>query len=238
MLFNSIGFALFLPIVLVLYWFDTKRNRQKQNGLLLVASYYFYSCWDYRFLFLLLFSTGLNYGIGLVMRTDETRKKQWFWLSIGLNVGLLCVFKYYNFFVLSFIDGLALLGVQVDAWTLHIGLPIGISFYTFHGLSYIIDVYGGRVAPVKNFIDYAVFTSFFPLLLAGPIERATHLLPQIQQKRTFDRAKIVDGLRQILWGLFKKMAVADSCAYHVNTIFDNAADYSGSTLAVAKTESE
>jgi D-alanyl-lipoteichoic acid acyltransferase DltB (MBOAT superfamily) len=148
-------------------------------------------------------------------------KKFWFWLSIIVNLGFLGVFKYYNFFSDTFASALKHAGVTPNFWTLNVILPVGISFYTFHGLSYVIDIYNGRVKPVKNFIDYAVFVCFFPLLVAGPIERATHLLPQIQKKREFDYSKAADGLKQILWGLFKKMVIADSCAEYANLIFYN-----------------
>ena len=202
--------------------------------LLLVASYYFYACWDYRFLFLLVFSTFLDYYTGLQIYKVENHqtKKRWFWLSVVINLGFLGVFKYYNFFAHSFADALELLGVKVNLWTLKIILPVGISFYTFHGLSYVIDIYKNRITPEKNFINYSVFVSFFPLLVAGPIERATHLLPQIKEKRTFDYAKAVDGLRQILWGLFKKIVIADSCSEFANIIFNNSDNYTGSTLLV------
>lgn len=154
------------------------------------------------------------------------------WLSIGINLGFLGVFKYYNFFAESFADGLSLLGFKANLGSLQIILPVGISFYTFHGLSYVIDIYKNRIKPERNFIDYSVFVSFFPLLVAGPIERATHLLPQILKKREFDYSKAVDGLRQILWGLFKKIVIADNCAEYANIIFNNSADYSGSTLVL------
>ncbi|WP_301926249.1 MBOAT family protein [Ferruginibacter sp.] len=140
------------------------------------------------------------------------------------------VFKYYNFFAASFVSGLTQLGFKANFGTLQVVLPVGISFYTFHGLSYIIDIYKNRIRPERGFINYSVFVSFFPLLVAGPIERATHLLPQILKKRTFDYAKAIDGLRQILWGLFKKIVIADNCAEYANTIFNNSAAYSGSTL--------
>ena len=234
MLFNSADFALFLPIVFLLYWFVTPRNLQKQNVLLLLSSYFFYSCWDYRFLFLLLFSTVLDYYTGIKMYESKTitRKKCWFWLSISINLGFLGIFKYYNFFATSFAETLAQLGLKIDVWTLQIILPVGISFYTFHGLSYVIDIYKSRIKPCKNFVEYALFVAFFPLLVAGPIERATHLLPQIQKSRQFDYLKAVDGLRQILWGLFKKIVIADNCAHYANLIFNHSADYSGSTLVV------
>ncbi|MBC7605724.1 MAG: MBOAT family protein [Burkholderiales bacterium] len=234
MLFNSLSFAIFLPIVFALYWFAANRNLKLQNILLLVSSYFFYACWDYRFLFLLIFSTLLDYFTGIKMHeaANEKMKKFWFWLSITINLGFLGVFKYYNFFVASFADGLSQFGIERQFSALQIILPVGISFYTFHGLSYVIDIYKGKINPERNFIDYSVFVSFFPLLVAGPIERATHLLPQIQRKREFDSAKAIDGLRQILWGLFKKLVIADNCAEYANYAFNNSDDLSGSTLIV------
>ena len=203
-----------------------------QNILLLVASYFFYACWDYRFLFLLIFSTLLDYTTAIKMCDAKNLavKKCWFWLSIVINLGFLGFFKYYNFFITSFAEALAHANIKTSFWTLQIILPVGISFYTFHGLSYIIDIYNDKIKPEKNFVDYSLFVSFFPLLVAGPIERATHLLPQLKQKRTFSNTNGVDGLRQILWGLFKKVVIADSCADYVNTIFHNPATQSGSTL--------
>ncbi|MDB5272142.1 MAG: acyltransferase [Chitinophagaceae bacterium] len=231
MLFNSLHFAVFLPIVFLLYWFVVNKQLKQQNILLLLASYFFYACWDYRFLFLLVFSTLLDYYTGLKMyeATTEKKKKVWFWLSISVNLGFLGVFKYYDFFSQSFAEALSRLGVDVHPWTLNIILPVGISFYTFHGLSYVIDIYKNRIKPVRDFVEYSVFVSFFPLLVAGPIERATHLLPQIQSKRTFDYVKAVDGLRQIVWGLFKKVVIADNCAEYANKIFNDSSAYSGST---------
>jgi alginate O-acetyltransferase complex protein AlgI len=234
MLFNSISFAIFLPIVFFLYWFATKGNLKLQNILLLVSSYFFYACWDWRFMFLLIFSTFLDYFTGIKIHEADNRSRKlfWLWLSIGLNLGFLGVFKYYNFFATSFAEGLALLGFESNPGSLQIILPVGISFYTFHGLSYVIDLYKDKIKPERNFIDYSVFVSFFPLLVAGPIERATHLLPQIRVKREFEYSKAVDGMRQILWGLFKKIVIADNCAEYANVIFNNSADYSGSTLVL------
>lgn len=234
MLFNSVNFALFLPIVFLLYWFAAKNNRKNQNILLLVSSYFFYASWDYRFLLLLISSTALDFytGIKIYEANDERKKKKWLLLSIVANLGILGVFKYYNFFSSSFADGLALMGMKVNFGTLEVILPVGISFYTFHGLSYVLDIYKNRIRPERNLIDYSVFVCFFPLLVAGPIERATHLLPQILKKREFNYSKTVDGLRQILWGLFKKIVIADNCAEYANTIFNNSADYSGSTLVL------
>ena len=230
MLFNSLSFALFLPLVFGLYWIFKKSKYQ--NILLLIASYYFYSCWDWRFLFLLIFSTSLDYVTALLMTSTSKvgNRKIWFWLSILLNLGFLGFFKYYNFFIDSFSELLNQFGFKVNITTLTIILPVGISFYTFHGLSYVIDVYKNRIKAERNFIDYSLFVSFFPLLVAGPIERATHLLPQIKKERNFDYLKAVDGLRQILWGLFKKVVIADGCAEYANLIFNNSVDYSGFSL--------
>ena len=232
MFFNSIDFAIFLPIVFILYWFVTKGNLRLQNILLLVSSYFFYACWDWRFMFLLIFSTLLDYYTGIKIHdaTNQRKKMFWLWLSVGVNLGFLGVFKYYNFFAASFADGLSLLGFKANFGTLQVILPVGISFYTFHGLSYVIDLYKNRIKPERNFIDYSLFVSFFPLLVAGPIERATHLLPQILKKREFDYSRAVDGLRQILWGLFKKIVIADNCATYVNQIFGSYETQSGSTL--------
>jgi alginate O-acetyltransferase complex protein AlgI len=234
MLFNSLNFSIFLPIVFILYWFVAKGNLRLQNIVLLVSSYFFYACWDWRFLFLLIFSTVLDYYSGIKISNSKNinTKNFWFWLSIAVNLGFLGVFKYYNFFAQSFADAVEIIGLHIDPWTLKLILPVGISFYTFHGLSYVIDIYKDRIKPEENFIDYSVFVSFFPLLVAGPIERATHLLPQIKKNRIFDYTKGVDGLRQILWGLFKKIVIADNCAEYANQIFNNSADYSGSTLVL------
>jgi len=234
MLFNSLNFAIFLPIVFILYWFAASGSYKKQNFLLLFSSYFFYSCWDLRFMFLLVFSTILDYltGIKIYEATNKKNKLFFLWLSIIINLGFLGIFKYYNFFASSFSDVLSLLGFRSNLSTLQIILPVGISFYTFHGLSYVIDIYRNRIKPERDFVAYAVFVSFFPLLVAGPIERATHLLPQILKKRNFDYLKAVDGLRQILWGLFKKIVIADNCAEFANTIFNNSQNYSGSTLVL------
>jgi alginate O-acetyltransferase complex protein AlgI len=234
MLFNSIHFAIFFPVVFILYWCISNKYLKLQNILLLVSSYFFYACWDYRFLFLLIFSTLLDYYTGIKMHEAQSQKKKkfWFWLSISVNLGFLAVFKYYNFFAQSFADSLLQLGIHVNIHTISVILPVGISFYTFHGLSYVIDIYKDRIKPVKDFIEYSVFVSFFPLLVAGPIERATHLLPQIQRKREFNYTKMADGLRQILWGLFKKVVIADNCAEYANQIFNSSDSYSGSTLVM------
>jgi len=234
MLFNSIAYLIFLPLVFLLYWFAMGGSLRRQNILLLVASYYFYASWDWRFLFLLIFSTFLDYFTGLKMQSARNRNARhcWFWLSVFVNLGFLGVFKYYNFFAISFAALLGHFGLYADPTTLQVILPVGISFYTFHGLSYVIDIYKERIPAERDFVDYAVFVCFFPLLVAGPIERATHLLPQVKRSRTFSIAQGIDGLRQILWGLFKKIVIADQCAGFVNTIFHVPASHSGSTLAL------
>ncbi len=232
MLFNSLAFAIFLPVVYALYWLLSKKPLMWQNILLLVSSYYFYGCWDWRFLFLLMFSTILDFYTGLKMAdaVNLSGKRFWFWTSIIINLGFLGIFKYYNFFADNLQVALGQLGLHVDFWTLQVILPVGISFYTFHGLSYVIDIYYNRIEPERNFVNYGVFVSFFPLLVAGPIERATHLLPQVKKARVFNYTQSVDGLRQILWGLFKKVVIADNCAFYANMIFNDHANYNGSTL--------
>jgi D-alanyl-lipoteichoic acid acyltransferase DltB (MBOAT superfamily) len=234
MLFNSLGFAVFFPIVFFLYWFVVNKNLKLQNILILVSSYFFYSCWDWRFLFLLVFSTVLDFFTGIKMDESKTesRKKFWFWLSIIVNLGFLGVYKYYNFFADSFAELVSHFGLELDLWTIKVILPVGISFYTFHGLSYVIDIYKNRIKPERNFVDYSVFVSFFPLLVAGPIERATHLLPQVKQKRIFNYQKASSGAKQIIWGLFKKVVIADNCAEFANIIFNNNAHLSGSSHLV------
>lgn len=234
MLFNSIEFAIFLPIVFILYWFVFNKKLSKQNLLLLLVSYVFYAWWDWRFLFLLAFSTFLDYFSGLKIEQATSNAKSKFWLitSIGINLGFLGFFKYYNFFVTELSNSLTSIGLSVNPWLLKIVLPVGISFYTFHGLSYIIDVYKKRIVAEKNFVEYAVFVSYFPLLVAGPIERATHLLPQVKKVRIFNYDQAVDGLRQILWGLFKKIVIADNCAMYANAIFNSSASHDGSSLFI------
>jgi alginate O-acetyltransferase complex protein AlgI len=232
MLFNSFEFLIFLPIVFLLYWFVFSKNKTAQNAFLLIASYVFYSFWDWRFSFLLAFSTILDYSSGIIIDKAETiqKKKLWMRLSILTNIGLLCYFKYFNFFIDSFIKLINHFGVHSDPYTLNIILPIGISFYTFHGVSYILDIYYGRIRAHKNIIDYSLFVSYFPLLVAGPIERATHLLPQLKEKREFKYSQGVEGCRLILWGMFKKVVIADSLAPIVNDIFNNYHNYNSVTL--------
>ncbi|HJS01099.1 MAG TPA: MBOAT family O-acyltransferase [Flavobacterium sp.] len=223
MFFNSLAFAIFLPIVFFLYWFVFNKNKTTQNTLLIVASYYFYSCWDWRFLFLLVFSTFLDYYTGIQIEKGKTEKnrKFWFWLSVLVNLGFLGLFKYYNFFANSFAEMMQGFGLQSSPFLLDVVLPVGISFYTFHGLSYVIDIYFKRIKAEYNFVDYSLFVSYFPLLVAGPIERATHLLPELKDKRTFNYEQAKAGIHQIIWGLVKKVVIADTCATYANAIFDH-----------------
>nr|WP_223845647.1 MBOAT family O-acyltransferase [Flavobacterium selenitireducens] len=221
-----------MPVVFVVYWLLNRKSLQLQHLFLLGASYFFYACWDWRFLFLLIFSTGLDYFTGLKMANARSlwTKKTWFWISIVINLGFLGVFKYYNFFVDSFADLLRNFGLTPHFYTLQIVLPVGISFYTFHGLSYVIDIYKDRIEAEKNPVDYALFVSYFPLLVAGPIERATHLLPQLKKRRVFSSEKAIDGINQIVWGLFKKVVIADSCASYANAVFADSASANSLSL--------
>jgi len=232
MLFNSIDFAIFLPTVFIFYWFITNRNLRLQNILIVASSYVFYGWWNWRFLSLIIFSTIVDYTIGrkLNIEDKQIKRKALLWSSILVNLGFLGFFKYYNFFLDNFISAFSLFGTEIKANSLNIILPVGISFYTFQTLSYTIDVYKRKLEPTKDFIAFSAFVSFFPQLVAGPIERATNLLPQFYNKRNFDYSKAVDGMRQILWGLFKKIVIADNCAEYANLIFNNSTDYSGTTL--------
>ena len=220
MLFNSLAFFIFLPAVFMLYWFVFNRSLRIQNMLVLVASYFFYGWWSWEFMGLLVLCTLMDYGYAFgVASENRHRAKIFLWLSIVNNLGILAVFKYYDFFATELAGALSSIGFETHPVLLQMVLPIGISFYTFHGMSYVFDIYKGRVKPVTDFVEYAVFVSFFPLLVAGPIERATHLLPQIRKARFFQRAQAVAGCRLILWGLFKKVVVADSLAPFVDNAF-------------------
>lgn len=223
MFFNSLHFAIFLPFIFILYWFTGRSTKKMQNIILILASYYFYSCWDWRFLFLLVFSTFLDYfsALKVAQSKNEIGRKVWFWLSVSVNLGFLGIFKYYDFFAVSMANLIHSMGFEANPILLKLILPVGISFYTFHGLSYLIDIYLKRIKPERNFIDYSLFVSYFPLLVAGPIERATHLLPQVKVKRSFNYEQAKSGVYQILWGLFKKVVIADTCATYANAIFDN-----------------
>ena len=242
MLFNSFEFLLFLPIVFLLYWFVFNRSLKWQNAFVVVASYVFYGWWDWRFLLLIAFTSLCSWASGLLIEKYADVPKShnilrdsrfYLWANILLNLGILGFFKYFNFFVQSFVDAFAAFGIALQATTLHIILPVGISFYTFQALSYSIDVYRKQLAPTRDAVAFLAYVSFFPQLVAGPIERATNLLPQFQRPRTFDYAQAVDGCRQMLWGFFKKIVIADNCAVYVNQVFDTYQDQSGSTLLLA-----
>ena len=234
MLFNSIDFAIFLPIVFFLYWFVANKKLRIQNFLVVVSSYIFYGWWDWRFLSLIFFSTVIDFFVGLKLESNknETTRKYLLLLSLFVNLGFLCYFKYYNFFLENFISAFSFFGNKISANSLNIILPVGISFYTFQTLSYSIDIYKRKLKPTKDFIAFSAFVSFFPQLVAGPIERATNLLPQFYNQRRFDYRNAVDGMRQILWGLVKKIVVADNCAEYVNEIFSNFSNYDSSELVL------
>lgn len=234
MLFNSIDFVFFLPLVFCLYWFVFKNNLRSQNALIVVASYVFYGWWDWRFLSLIAFSTILDFFVGVQLgkQSKPSIRKLLLVVSILVNLGFLGFFKYYNFFLDNFAEAFTFLGYKINAASLEIILPVGISFYTFQTLSYSIDVYRKQLSPTKDFIAFSAFVSFFPQLVAGPIERASNLLPQFYLNREFKYQNAVDGLRQILWGLVKKVVIADSCAVIANQIFNNYTDFSGPVLVV------
>jgi alginate O-acetyltransferase complex protein AlgI len=234
MLFTSLTFAFFIIPVFVLYWFVFNRNLTAQNILLLVSSYVFYGWWDWRFLFLLFFISTSNYLVAILIQKREQKKQRKFLFLLGLviNIGTLVLFKYFNFFIGGFTNLISLFGFRLNLLTLHIILPLGISFYIFLSLSYLIDVFQKKLTAVRNFPEALLTFSFFPIILAGPIQRPIGLLPQIQKKRQFNYDQATDGLRQILWGLFMKVVIADNCAVTVNQIFADSAISSGSTLVL------
>ncbi len=235
MLFNSFEFFVFLIVVYFLYWFVLKKSLKGQNILLLVASYFFYGIWDWRFLSLILLSTIVDYIIGHKIHDtdDDMCRKRWLWCSVIFNIGLLGFFKYYNFFIDSWVDLASTLGYTMKStWTLKVILPVGISFYTFQTMSYSFDIYYRKLKPTKSFLSFAAFVSFFPQLVAGPIERASNLLSQISNKRHFSYAQSVSGLKLILWGLVKKVVIADALGPIVDDIFSNYGSYPSSTLLI------
>lgn len=234
MLFNSYEFAIYLVIAFLLYWFVFNKQLKLQNLFLLLISYVFYGWWDWRFLILIAFSTCVDFGVGILLEKTINKKprKLIFALSCFVNLGLLGFFKYCNFFIDSFNGVLDSFGYNMSLTSLHIILPVGISFYTFQSLSYTIDVYKQKMKPTHDFISFAAFISFFPQLVAGPIERARHILPQFYVNRQFNYESAKSGMRQILWGLFKKIVIADSCSVAVDHIFTNYSRLPGSTLAL------
>lgn len=234
MLFNSLEFGFFLVFVFVFYWLILQRNLKTQNIFIVLVSYIFYGWWNWKFLTLIIFSTVIDYTIGRLLKTEENQKRRriMLWTSILINLGFLGFFKYYNFFIESFITAFSFTGYQLNISSLSIILPVGISFYTFQTLSYTIDIYNKKIEPTNDFIAFSAFVCFFPQLVAGPIERSVNLLPQFFKKRKFEYHKAVDGSRQILWGLFKKIVIADNCAEYANQIFNHSNDFNGSTLVL------
>ena len=233
MLFNSLEFIIFLLTVFCLYWFFFQKSLKMQNIILLISSYVFYGWWDWRFLSLIFLSTVVDYFIGLRIYNSINKKvkKSYLLISVLFNLGLLAFFKYFNFFIDSWIYLLGTFGYEHNStWTLNVILPVGISFYTFQTMSYSLDIYYRKLKPTKDFISFASFVSFFPQLVAGPIERASNLLPQILYNRIFKYEQAVQGLRLILYGMFKKVVIADSLAPHVDTIFQNYTSFNGGVL--------
>ena len=239
MLFNSFEFFVFLPVFFLLYWWvfdflikEAKHQLLFQNLLVVAASYLFYGWWDWRFLVLIAFTSLCSFLSGIAIDKSSTKQLKTFWmvLNVVINLSILGVYKYYDFFVSSLASAF---NINAETHLLHLVLPVGISFYTFQALSYSIDVYRKKLEPTRDIVSFFAFLSFFPQLVAGPIERATNLLPQFLKKRSFNYSKAVDGLRQILWGMFKKVVVADNCAFFVDTIYGNVEGYNASTLAIA-----
>ncbi len=234
MSFNSAEFGLFFLVVFILYWLVSKKSLRIQNVLLLVSSYVFYGWWDWRFLSLIFISSIVDYTVGLSLSRSQKPKTRKILLlsSLIINLGLLGFFKYFNFFVDSFVDLFSQFGLTLNPLPLNIILPVGISFYTFQSLSYTIDIYRNKISPTRDIVSFFAFVSFFPQLVAGPIERARNLLPQFGKERIFKYEKAIDGLRLILWGLFKKIVIADTCGMGVDYIFADHAAFGGGTLII------
>lgn len=223
MVFNSIPFTVFFLVFFFLYWFVFKRNLNAQNLLLLAGSYFFYAWWDWRFLLLLIGVSMLNYYLGIQIPKTKNNGKRKVLLLIGLlqGIGALVFFKYFNFFITSFVDAFQFFNVHLNLRTIRIILPLGISFYTFRTLSYLLDIDKGKIEPTTDWVVFFSYVAFFPSLISGPIDRATLLVPQLEKKRVFSYDMAVDGFRQILWGLFKKLVVADNCGIYTNQVWDN-----------------
>lgn len=234
MLFNSIEYLIFLPIVFIVYWL-LKSNYKYQNILLLISSYVFYGWWDYRFLSLIIFSSFIDYFVGkkIEKANGKENKKRWLLVSLCSNLGLLAIFKYYNFFADSFASTMSTLGWEVNDLTLNIILPVGISFYTFQTLSYSIDIYREKIKSCKDIIAFFTFVSLFPQLVAGPIERASNLIPQIEKRRSLNSTLVKTGIFQIFIGLFRKVAIADNLGVYVDAAYANHEIHNGSTLLIA-----
>jgi len=235
MLFNSQSFALFFIVVFFLHWFVFGRSARLQNIFLLIASYIFYSFWDWRFLALLLFTSLINYILGYEVGKAGSLKAKKVFVNIGVltSLGTLIYFKYFNFFIASFVSLFAKFGITADIHTLDIILPLGISFFTFRTLSYLFDIKRGKIEPAEDWVTFFLFVAFFPSLISGPIDKAGMLMPQLQKKREFNNDDAVDGLRQILWGLFKKTVIADNCALITNPVFNNYHTLPASTVLIS-----
>ncbi|PQB05482.1 MBOAT family O-acyltransferase [Aureitalea marina] len=234
MLFNSLDFALFFPVVFLLYW-AFSGNIRSRNFFLTLASYFFYGWWDWRFLFLIAISSAVDFLVGrrLDQETQKYKRQLLLWLSISVNIGALVYFKYANFFVESFVSAFRLFGKEIEASTLDIILPVGISFYTFQTLSYTIDIYRKKIHHTKDAVAFFAFVSFFPQLVAGPIERASHLLPQFMKKHHFDYQAVRSGMILVFFGLFKKMVVADNVAMVVNHVYEDPSLFGGLSVIIA-----
>ncbi len=232
MLFNSLEFAVFLPLVFIVYWLLIPQRKSFQNIIILAASYSFYSWWDYRFLTLIIISTLIDFLAGYMIHNakSDLRKKIFLYLSLATNLGILGFFKYFNFFIESWRDAWLMFGVEMDVNTLQIILPLGISFYTFQSMSYTLDIYNEKFSPTKNLLDFASYVAFFPQLVAGPIERASRLLPQIASVKKFDYQQATEGMRLILWGFFKKVFIADTLSRYTQMVFANPENYQGTEL--------
>jgi len=232
MIFNSIPFAIFFAIFFILYWLVFNNSLRLQNLLVLAGSYVFYGWWDWRFLFLLIGSSLLNYYLGIWIAKTKDEKKRRLLLYIGFLQGLggLIFFKYYNFFITSFADAFSVFNIHLNVHTLQLILPLGISFYTFRTISYLLDIDKNKIKPTTDWVVFFSYVCFFPGLISGPIDKAKLLIPQLEKKRVFDNTQITDGMRQILWGLFKKIVVADNCADIANQIFDNYTNLPASSL--------
>ncbi len=234
MLFNSIDFALFFPIVFIVYWILSKHLKAR-NAFVLLSSYVFYGWWDWRFLFLIAFSSIVDFIVGQQLHKTEKKgkRKRILLISLFVNIGLLVYFKYTNFFIESFVESFRLFGAEIESTTLNIILPVGISFYTFQTLSYTIDIYRKQLEPTKDILAFFAFVSFFPQLVAGPIERASHLLPQFFKTHKFDYQMIKSGLLLMAWGLFKKMVIADRAAILANQVYNDLGLYQGYEVVIA-----
>lgn len=234
MLFNSLDFAVFFPIFFLLYWLVAK-NITLRNVFILLSSYVFYAWWDWRFLFLIIFSSIIDYAIGQKLHQAKSKKgrKGLLLVSLVCNLGMLAYFKYANFFIDSFVSSFNFLGGSLDSFSLNIILPVGISFYTFQTLSYTIDIYRNKINPTKNWVSFFAFVAFFPQLVAGPIERASHLLPQFSKTYRFSYCALKSGLLLVAFGLFKKMVIADRLAILVNQVYNDPTAYSGQELIIA-----